>query len=368
MDSAGQAHELFATQSPVLPRLSFIEWPPDRDALALFPPEVPRTDARNGSFRRRAGRRPLGFAALMVIGAVTVTALIAIYDRGRSPATQSTSSRLGEDPGPQWLGLRPPEPAAPDVNRPDPVQPQPAPDVPAGRPNDRPVASGEPTRLDVQPTRLDVRTAPAVSSRGPASAIATAAERIKLDDSAAPSTSLGTEGQQAGVLPDVTLASTSVTSPSAVMPPSVTTLSTTAIAPTPTPASPEPAITSAPALATPPPALITRSVTPTATIASVLDRYELAFNLLDARRAKAVWPNVNEQNLARAFDNLQQQEFNLGDCQITVTPPRAVASCQGTARYTPKIGSRTMRSESRRWTFRLVARGEEWSIEAVDSR
>jgi hypothetical protein len=106
----------------------------------------------------------------------------------------------------------------------------------------------------------------------------------------------------------------------------------------------------------------------TALIEIVLERYASAFSALDAGRAKAVWPGVNERNLARAFESLEQQEFDLGDCEITVTAPRAVASCSGTARYTPRMGSRRMRTESRRWTFTLEANGENWSIASVDSR
>jgi hypothetical protein len=100
----------------------------------------------------------------------------------------------------------------------------------------------------------------------------------------------------------------------------------------------------------------------------VLERYESAFSALDAGRAKAVWPGVNERNLARAFESLEQQEFDLGSCEITVTAPRAVASCSGTARYTPRMGNRRMRTESRKWTFMLESKGETWSIASVDSR
>ena len=120
--------------------------------------------------------------------------------------------------------------------------------------------------------------------------------------------------------------------------------------------------------APPPPAASTPLVLPRAAVESVLDRYANAFNLLDARRAKAVWPSVNERNLEKAFDTLERQEFDLGACEITVEAPRALAYCSGTASYTPKVGNRKPRSESRRWTFRLQQNGEAWSIESVDSR
>lgn len=101
---------------------------------------------------------------------------------------------------------------------------------------------------------------------------------------------------------------------------------------------------------------------------SVLGRYANAFSALDATGAKAVWPSVNQRNLQRAFDSLEQQEFDLGACDITVLPPRALALCNGTARYMPKIGNRKPRTESRRWTFTLRQNGQEWAIENVDSR
>ena len=120
------------------------------------------------------------------------------------------------------------------------------------------------------------------------------------------------------------------------------------------------------ALPSPPPA--GPAVPPAVVIEAVLGRYAAAFSALNASRAKAVWPGVNERNLARAFESLEQQEFDLGDCDITVTAPRAVASCRGTARYTPRMGNRRMRTESRQWTFTLESKEGTWSIASVDSR
>jgi len=103
-------------------------------------------------------------------------------------------------------------------------------------------------------------------------------------------------------------------------------------------------------------------------VESVLGRYASAFSSLDAQGAKAVWPSVNQRNLERAFGNLEEQEFNLGSCDIMVLPPRALAQCSGSARYTPKEGNRRERTESRHWTFRLAQSGQDWSIESVESR
>src|SRR5688572_5856688 len=67
--------------------------------------------------------------------------------------------------------------------------------------------------------------------------------------------------------------------------------------------------------------LASRVVSQRAEVESVLGRYARAFTSLDAGRAKAVWPSVNQRNLERAFETLEQQEFDLGACEITVQAP-----------------------------------------------
>ena len=103
-------------------------------------------------------------------------------------------------------------------------------------------------------------------------------------------------------------------------------------------------------------------------IESVLSRYAAALTALNAREAKAVWPSVNERGLTRAFASLQEQRVDLGDCSIWVDGDSAVASCEGTTRYTPKVGNRSVRSEPRQWTFHLQQNGAVWSIGSVISR
>jgi len=109
-------------------------------------------------------------------------------------------------------------------------------------------------------------------------------------------------------------------------------------------------------------------VTTTAVIESVLSRYAAAFSARDVAAARAVWPGVNERGLVRAFESVEEQQFDLGECVITANPPRAVASCDGTAKYVPKVGSKRVRSEPRHWTFHLEQQRDGWSIEAVDLR
>ena len=124
----------------------------------------------------------------------------------------------------------------------------------------------------------------------------------------------------------------------------------------------------APALASATPTAAAPGGAQRAAVEAVLGQYANAFSALDARRAKAVWPTVNEKNLERAFDSLEQQEFDLGACDITVLAPLALALCDGTARYTPRVGNRKARTESRRWSFTLRQTGQEWAIESVNLR
>jgi hypothetical protein len=121
------------------------------------------------------------------------------------------------------------------------------------------------------------------------------------------------------------------------------------------------------------PAATAVAVTPTSVygisaIESVLNSYVKAFNMLDVGAAKAVWPGVDEKALGRAFAGLQQQEFQLGPCQIDIKSVVAVARCQGVARYVPRVGTRNIRSERRRWTFYLGQHDKAWSIHSVETR
>jgi hypothetical protein len=96
-----------------------------------------------------------------------------------------------------------------------------------------------------------------------------------------------------------------------------------------------------------------------------LQRYRAAYEELDARSARAVWPAVNESALARAFDGLESQHLTFEDCTVRVGGDRAAATCRGTATYVPKVGSRQPRVEPRTWTFALHKAGAEWKIDAA---
>ena len=102
-----------------------------------------------------------------------------------------------------------------------------------------------------------------------------------------------------------------------------------------------------------------------AQIVRVLQQYRLAYGALDASRARAIWPAVNEDALARAFDGLESQTLTFDSCRTQLKGDAAVATCQGTARYVPKIGSRDPRVEPRTWTFVMRRSADSWVIDSA---
>jgi hypothetical protein len=106
----------------------------------------------------------------------------------------------------------------------------------------------------------------------------------------------------------------------------------------------------------------------TRVIQRVLGQYQDAFNTLDADAAAAVWPTVDEKTLARAFERLDEQDVAFASCEIEIADTRAEAACSGTARYVPKVGSRTPKIEARQWRFALRRASDGWLIDRIDAR
>jgi hypothetical protein len=98
-------------------------------------------------------------------------------------------------------------------------------------------------------------------------------------------------------------------------------------------------------------------------VKQALQRYRSAYEGLDARSAQAVWPAVNQVALARAFEGLESQRLTFDACSVQLAGDHAMATCRGTARYVPKIGSREPRIEPRVWSFALRKIGTEWKID-----
>ena len=106
----------------------------------------------------------------------------------------------------------------------------------------------------------------------------------------------------------------------------------------------------------------------TRAVEDVLERYRLAFNRLDASAASKVWPTVNEKTLARAFERLEHQNVFFSSCQIVLGAMFAEATCIGSTRHEPKVGSRATKPEARRWRFSLRKASGAWLIDRVDMR
>jgi hypothetical protein len=94
----------------------------------------------------------------------------------------------------------------------------------------------------------------------------------------------------------------------------------------------------------------------------VLNRYAAAYSALDADAAQRVWPGVNRNALARAFDSLATQQISLGECHIGVSGATATATCSGTATWSTRIGGGGPQSEARSWKFDLARAGDRWQI------
>ena len=105
----------------------------------------------------------------------------------------------------------------------------------------------------------------------------------------------------------------------------------------------------------------------TQAVQAVLDRYQHAWNDLDASAAKAIWPAVDEKALGRAFGQLERQQVMLDACDVAVSGVLAEATCGGRASYVPKIGHQTVRVEPRRWAFTLRHTGHGWIIATIES-
>jgi len=127
----------------------------------------------------------------------------------------------------------------------------------------------------------------------------------------------------------------------------------------------------------PPPAIAARVVPPTAAdelnkqkeiVLAVLREYSRAYERLDVRATKAVYPSVDDRKLQRAFQELEGQQVRFASCGVSISSSGAGANarCRGDATYRPKVGSRIMRLTDVEWTFSLSRDGSSWQI--LDAR
>jgi hypothetical protein len=101
---------------------------------------------------------------------------------------------------------------------------------------------------------------------------------------------------------------------------------------------------------------------------AILDRYEQAYDRLDANAAASIWSSVDARSLARAFARLRQQDLEFGVCSYALAESTATAQCPAELRYARRIGDPTPKSERRVWTIEFARAGEAWRIVRVSAR
>jgi hypothetical protein len=100
-------------------------------------------------------------------------------------------------------------------------------------------------------------------------------------------------------------------------------------------------------------------------VRQTVEKYTRAYERLDVRAAKAVWPSLDERELGRAFQGLEAQRIRMSCGRISITGRDANAHCSGDATYHPKVGSRVVRLTEREWTFNLSRSDSGWQIADV---
>ena len=100
-------------------------------------------------------------------------------------------------------------------------------------------------------------------------------------------------------------------------------------------------------------------------VRALLQKYQAAYERLDAGLVHAVWPGVNQAALARAFGGLESQALDFKACYIQLRGATADVLCTGSTRYVPKVGSREPRVEQLAWNFTLRKKANDWEIETA---
>ena len=356
-------------------------------ALSDWPDETVSVHQRPAPYESSGGVQVL--AALATVGMLTI--MYAVFVNERSSPLSMPSRVAAPAPAPtsapepdQLASLEPPVVSDAVIPPPPTVRPRPYFDDPFGL--TRGLSPSIPLQgFDVPPrsAAADNATPPATEPGPPVAAASPAAAAPEPSPSAtpaptpsavtppppaAPPTVTTSPPATASVPRNPASSTTSAPSSPGASAPAIAGLATPIPAPAPARSAPAPAAVPAPAAASPAAASAVVENNQTG-IQNTLARYRKAFSALNASAAREVWPTVNERSLSRAFDRLEQQDVSFDRCDIEVTNnDRAEATCNGTARYVPRVGSRTPRVDQREWRFNLVKVKDEWLIGAVDAR
>jgi hypothetical protein len=383
--------DLFASEQKVDPR-SGAEPSRAETSLEVFSPEPFDAPRRSGALQRtspasqrssavpqrmsvtleRRSRAPIVALASLILLATSFA--LVISDPATGPASLPVAPSV-----PQEMASNNAAPPPPPVETPRVVEPPPVvqtPSVIRTPPVEPPVAvapQDPPRAVPLPPVPTPPRL-PRPLSQDPSRLAAGVAvlppSRASADVPVAPSRPPAVSASPPAAVPAPAPAPTPAPAPASVASSSATPPPVAASTPTPTP----PQAAGLPAPATPAPAA---AALPAAAavidsnrsgVQNAISRYQKAFSGLDVNAAREVWPTVDERSLSRAFDRLEEQEVSFDGCQIDVNDARAEAKCNGTARYVPRVGSRTARVDRRQWRFSLVKVRDEWLIGAVDAR
>jgi hypothetical protein len=367
------------------------------DSIEVFAPEPFGGSMRSAvALKSRSRIHPAALVALVGIAAISAVVILQRSNDQPSslpvaPSEPSAFESAAAQPPlppvtPPPVVADDPPPAvttpAPQVEIPPPVA---APALPPRVPEQRAAASPPtatprlPRPLSQDPARLAAGVSPP-SPPAPRASVDVPAAPPPAAASASPpaSTSASPPASSPASSPPVTAAPPPAATPGATPP---ATVANSPPDPTPTPVPrPTPSAAPTPSATTPAAASAAAAAAPAAAsavdrnasgIQNTLARYRKAFSALDVNAARDVWPTVNERTLNRAFERLEQQEVSFEGCQIDqidAKQERAEAHCNGTARYVPRVGSRTPRVERRQWRFSLVKVRDEWLIGAVEAR
>jgi len=87
---------------------------------------------------------------------------------------------------------------------------------------------------------------------------------------------------------------------------------------------------------------------------------------MDVAAVRQLWPTVDWKALTRAFDQLRQENLTFESCDVSVDKRTAVASCDGTTEYVPKVGNKSTRVERQLWRISLRQATDAWVIDKVE--
>jgi hypothetical protein len=371
-----------------LDRFEFID--ADTNWLLLFNPEPqePGNDGALHAFDATAGwnslvcfaahdrapqRSSKTWAGGMALAAISLAVLVGLVFVPQSMTPPAVPSAVSPDPQPPFVSAA--LDAGADLATLDPALAVPAPDPPVV---EQTLASGGPNAplatLAVQTVPAPEPAAPALASLPAPAApdIAVTAGRVPAVSAPAVTAALDVPSVVVPGTPTVPVPDPLPPAPSApaaaAIPAPPPAVPATAAAPPPTAATASPAPAPAPAPAAAAAAVVPVRELETRAIQTVLGRYREAFNALDARAALAVWPGVNERDLARAFERIEEQHLSFDQCRIDVGGAVAEAACTGTARFVPRVGKRSAKAEARQWRFMFRKAASGWVIDQVHAR